>query len=87
MVKVFNKIVCWDCKKKLKKGDEVMPYHTKDGDFFKCKSCHKKDKTLRNFKPTEVYSRITGYIRPLKQFNPGKQAEFHDRKTYDISNL
>ena len=36
-------------------------------------------------KPTEVYSRITGYYRPVKNWNDGKVQEFHDRKTYDIA--
>ena len=30
----------------------------------------------------EVYSRIVGYLRPVEQWNDGKQAEFADRKTY-----
>ncbi len=30
---------------------------------------------------TEVYSRIVGYLRPLKQWNDGKQAEFRLRRT------
>ncbi|MFA5076337.1 MAG: anaerobic ribonucleoside-triphosphate reductase [Patescibacteria group bacterium] len=33
--------------------------------------------------PCEVYSRIVGYLRPVQQWNKGKQAEFIDRKTYD----
>lgn len=33
--------------------------------------------------PTECYSRIVGYFRPLEVWNPGKLAEFRDRKTYD----
>ena len=32
---------------------------------------------------TEVYSRITGYYRPLKHWNDGKQQEFEQRKEYD----
>jgi len=32
----------------------------------------------------EVYSRIVGYLRPMEQWNDGKQAEFHDRKTYEV---
>ena len=31
---------------------------------------------------TEVYSRVVGYLRPVKQWNPGKQAEFSIRKTF-----
>jgi len=33
---------------------------------------------------TEVYSRVVGYFRPVKQWNPGKQAEFDDRRTYSV---
>ena len=34
--------------------------------------------------PTETYSRITGYYRPIKNWNDGKTQEFKDRQTYDI---
>jgi len=33
----------------------------------------------------EVYSRIVGYLRPVDQWNDGKQAEFRIRKTFDKS--
>ena len=33
---------------------------------------------------TEVYSRVVGYLRPVKQWNEGKQAEFGMRKTFRI---
>ena len=35
-------------------------------------------------KPTEVYSRITGYYRPVQNWNDGKAQEFKDRKVYDV---
>ena len=35
---------------------------------------------------TEVYSRITGYYRPVQNWNDGKSQEFKDRKVYDIGN-
>jgi ribonucleoside-triphosphate reductase len=35
-------------------------------------------------KDTEVYSRITGYYRPVKNWNDGKAEEFKERKLYDI---
>lgn len=35
-------------------------------------------------KKTEVYSRITGYYRPIQNWNDGKVQEFRDRMTYDI---
>jgi len=31
----------------------------------------------------EVYSRVVGYIRPVDQWNPGKQSEFSDRQYFD----
>ncbi|HAN40606.1 MAG TPA: ribonucleoside triphosphate reductase [Candidatus Cloacimonas sp.] len=37
-------------------------------------------------KTTEVYSRIVGYLRPVSQWNKGKQAEFRMRTTFDTIN-
>jgi len=34
----------------------------------------------------EVYSRVVGYFRPVSSWNPGKQAEFDDRKEFKIPN-
>ena len=34
--------------------------------------------------PTEVYSRITGYYRPVQNWNVGKQEEFRKRRVYQI---
>lgn len=47
------------------------------GEHYKCPICGK---------PTEVYSRITGYYRPVQNWNDGKLAEFKNRKVYDIAN-
>ena len=33
----------------------------------------------------EVYSRVTGYLRPVKQWNDGKQQEFANRKTFKVN--
>jgi len=35
--------------------------------------------------PCEVYSRIVGYFRPVRNWNKGKQAEFADRKVYRVT--
>ncbi|MGE4300907.1 MAG: anaerobic ribonucleoside-triphosphate reductase [Victivallaceae bacterium] len=35
---------------------------------------------------TEVYSRVCGYFRPVSNWNKGKREEFHDRKTYNVTN-
>lgn len=32
----------------------------------------------------EVWSRICGYLRPVQQWNEGKEAEFHDRKKFKL---
>ena len=47
-----------------------------DGEQYTCPICGKK---------TEVYSRITGYYRPVQNWNDGKRAEFKERKVYDIA--
>jgi len=36
---------------------------------------------------SEVYSRVVGYLRPVDQWNDGKQAEFNIRKTFDKSTM
>ncbi len=41
-----------------------------------CPQCHEV---------TEVYSRVVGYLRPVKQWNAGKRAEFDMRKNFNIS--
>ena len=46
------------------------------GDQRKCPICGRT---------TEVYSRITGYYRPIANWNDGKSEEFKMRKTYDIA--
>jgi len=34
--------------------------------------------------PCEVYSRVSGYLRPVDSFNKGKAEEYKDRKEYKI---
>jgi ribonucleoside-triphosphate reductase len=36
---------------------------------------------------TEVYSRITGYYRPIQNWNDGKAQEFKDRRTYNVEDI
>ena len=45
------------------------------GEQYTCPHCGKK---------TEVYSRITGYYRPVQNWNDGKAQEFKDRKVYNV---
>jgi len=35
--------------------------------------------------PCEVYSRISGYMRPVSNWNDAKKAEFHTRKKFILS--
>ena len=46
------------------------------GEAFKCPECGGK---------TEVYSRITGYYRPVQNWNDGKSQEYKDRKVYNAA--
>ena len=34
--------------------------------------------------PCEVYSRIVGYVRPVRNWNKGKKQEFSERQTYRV---
>lgn len=46
-----------------------------NGEHFECPTCGEE---------TEVYSRIVGYIRPIKQWNKGKLQEYKNRKVFKI---
>jgi ribonucleoside-triphosphate reductase len=50
------------------------------GEHFNCPKC-----TIKQ--PCEVYSRIVGYLRPVKQWNKGKQREFDDRKLFKLAKV
>jgi len=94
MKKIKIKRVCHDCGKELviknKRiiGGKLLVY--KEGDkeinILKCNECFKKNPSLNNFRKCEVYSRIVGYLRPVKQWNIGKKQEFKDRKNFNIKN-
>jgi anaerobic ribonucleoside-triphosphate reductase len=49
--------------------------------------CHQTDSELSSkIKiPCEVYSRVVGYLRPVQNWNSGKQQEFADRKTFRLA--
>ena len=79
-VKAFVRMVCQNYR---------LPYFTitptfsvcedhgyLSGEVHACPQCGKK---------TEVYSRVVGYIRPIQQWNEGKQHEFCQRKTYRVA--
>ena len=66
-----------------------LPYYTLSPTYSVCKdhgylvgeqfTCPKCGQT------TEVYSRITGYYRPVANWNAGKSQEYKERKVYDIA--
>ena len=85
-----EKLPSWESAAKLVRKiaeNYRLPYYTlsptyticKDhgyiaGEHYVCPVCHNK---------TEVYSRITGYYRPVQNWNDGKAQEFKQRRVYD----
>ena len=55
--------------------------------FNKCDACYAQNPMLTDYQKCEVYSRVVGYLRPVGQWNEGKQAEFDDRRVYDQSSI
>jgi ribonucleoside-triphosphate reductase len=45
------------------------------GEHLKCPKCGGE---------CEIYSRVVGYLRPVRQWNAGKQSEFTDRRPFKI---
>ena len=66
-----------------------LPYFTLTPTFSICPShgylTGKQHRCSQCQAETEVYSRVVGYLRPIKQWNEGKSAEFEDRKTYRVN--
>ncbi len=66
-----------------------LPYLTLSPTFSVCPSHGylegKKERCPFCNDETEVYSRVVGYLRPVKQWNNGKQAEFKMRKTFKVA--
>ena len=55
----------------------ICPVHGYiNGEESRCPTCQTE---------TEIYSRVVGYLRPIKQWNEGKQEEFKMRKTFKVS--
>ncbi len=65
-----------------------LPYFTITPTFSVCPSCgylpgeHTHCERCSN--ECEVYSRVVGYLRPVKQWNKGKKEEFRERNTYHL---
>ena len=89
----IKKIICHDCKKEIKVSEKeeiiegkrlVYDNSGEKKEIFKCQDCFSKDESLKNYQPCEVYSRVVGYLRPVQQWNEGKQKEYAQRKEYKI---
>lgn len=65
-----------------------LPYFTITPTFSVCPNCGyvagEHQYCLKCENECEVYSRVVGYLRPVKQWNNGKREEFVTRKTYRI---
>ncbi len=66
-----------------------LPYYTMSPTYSICKNhgyLNGEQKVCPECgETTEIYSRITGYYRPVQNWNEGKSQEFKDRKLYDIT--
>ncbi len=67
-----------------------LPYYTMSPTYSVCKNhgylAGEQEVCPECGEKTEVYSRITGYYRPVQNWNDGKTQEYKDRKVYDIAN-
>ncbi|HHT97557.1 MAG TPA: ribonucleoside triphosphate reductase [Clostridiales bacterium] len=88
-----EKLPDWEAASKLVRTiaeNYKLPYYTMSptysvcsnhgylaGEHFNCPECGGK---------AEVYSRITGYYRPVQNWNKGKSQEYKDRKLYEPAN-
>lgn len=57
-------------------------YEKNDETAIKCDDCFTKDPHI--YQECEVYSRVVGYLRPVKHWNLGKKSEWEDRKTFKM---
>ena len=89
----ITKATCCDCHKEFpmnfeRTGPEKIVIKNgavgkRDGQyFFKCEECWGKDQSFGQ--KCDVYSRVVGYLRPTRDWNDAKRAEFGMRKTYNI---
>jgi len=52
--------------------------------FMSEKSYFIKDGKRVERQVAEIYSRVVGWLTPVKNYNPGKKSEYNDRKTFKI---
>jgi len=68
-----------------------LPYYTLSPTYSICKNHGYLAGEVKSCpvcgKGTEIYSRITGYYRPVQNWNDGKAQEFKDRRTYNVNKI
>ncbi len=89
--------ICWDCKEPISIRAERISsteisvsggalckpptnWNLDDEFLCKCDACYEHVPAFG--RPTQVYSRVVGYMRPVDAWNGAKQSEFRMRKTY-----
>jgi len=60
------------------------PENGSDRFYFKCIDCFENNSILRNYAKCDIYARSVGYMRPVENWHKAKQAEFRERKMYNI---
>lgn len=74
---------CVDCDIEITDKNKGARYSKKNGvDRYKCIDCYEKEPDIKQ--ECEVYSRIVGYLRPVKQWNKGKISEYERRKVFKV---
>jgi len=96
--KIEAENICHDCGKEISISGEtiengvylnyVLPAQAGNAgekiNVFKCNECFGVNKSLTNFQPCEVYSRVVGYIRPVQQWHKGKIQEYGERAEFKM---
>ncbi len=88
---------CQVCKKEVKlvifqsdimvpdgNGGMIVGDGWNDKPEFKCSECLERDRNLISPTRCEVFSRVCGYLRPIANWNRGKQAEKVMRKDFKV---
>ena len=76
-----SKYQCVACGVPITEKNKGAKYDKK-GIRFKCLDCYEKEPGISQ--ECEVYSRVVGYLRPVKQWNKGKVSEYNARKEFKV---
>ena len=92
---------CHDCQKEVDveiemdldgrveiRGGAIYPVTSTNMEltiFFKCEDCFDKHPRLTDYQECEVFSRVVGFLRPIKSWNKGKRSEERQRRMFDMN--